>query len=75
MQCHTAEHILCGIIHRLYGLENVGFHLGDDIVTFDVSAPLTKEQLDEVEALANEAVFANIEIEAFFPDKSELENI
>ena len=31
MQCHTAEHILCGIIHRMYGYENVGFHLGDGV--------------------------------------------
>ena len=72
MQCHTAEHILCGIIHSLYGLENVGFHLGDDIVTFDVSAPLTREQLDEVERLANEAVFANIPVETSFPTQNEL---
>ena len=32
MQCHTAEHILCGIINKLHGFSNVGFHLGDDVV-------------------------------------------
>ena len=67
MQCHTAEHILCGIIHRLYGLDNVGFHLGDDEVVFDVSGVLDREQLDRVEQLANEAVFANWPIETIFP--------
>ena len=72
MQCHTAEHILCGIIHRLFGLENVGFHLGDDEVTFDISAPLTREELDKVEALANEAVFSNIGVETLFPTAAEL---
>ncbi len=75
MQCHTAEHILCGIIHRLYGLENVGFHIGDDEVTFDVSAPLTREQLDAVELLANRAVFDNVSVDTFFPTQSELENL
>ena len=45
MQCHTAEHILCGIIHKLFGLDNVGFHLGDDEVTFDVNGVLTREDL------------------------------
>ena len=25
MQKHTGEHIVCGIIHRLYGYENVGY--------------------------------------------------
>lgn len=75
MQCHTAEHILCGIIHRLFGLDNVGFHLGDDEVTFDVSGVLSREQLDRVESLANEAVFANLTVETFFPGTEELPSI
>ena len=75
MQCHTAEHILCGIIHRLYGLDNVGFHLGDDEVTFDVNGVLDREQLNKVEILANEAVFANLKIDTIFPTPDELSKI
>ncbi len=75
MQLHSAEHILCGIIHRLYGLDNVGFHLGADSVIFDISAPLTRADLDRVEELANEAVFSNIEIETYFPKREELSSI
>lgn len=75
MQCHSAEHVLCGIIHRLFGLENVGFHLGSDEVTFDVNGVLTREELDRVEDLANEAVFANIPIETSFPAPSELPSL
>ena len=75
MQCHTAEHILCGIIHRLFGLDNVGFHLGDDEVTFDVNGVLDRRQLDMVESLANEAVFANVKIETVFPSADELLSI
>ena len=74
MQCHTAEHILCGIIHNLYGYSNVGFHLGD-IVTFDIDHLLTKEQLSEVELLANRAVFANLDITAEFPSHDELKGM
>ncbi len=74
MQQHTAEHILSGVIHSLFGYENVGFHLGDDVVTFDIDHPLTREELDRVEDLANEAVFRNIKVEAFFPTKEELKN-
>ena len=75
MQCHTAEHILCGIIHRLFGLDNVGFHLGDDEVTFDVNGVLDREQLNKVEILANEAVFANFKIDTIFPTPDELSKI
>ena len=73
MQCHTAEHILCGFIHRLHGLSNVGFHLGDDEVTFDVDGVLSREELDEIESLANQAVFANVEITTTFPTVNELQ--
>ena len=75
MQCHTAEHILCGIIHRLYGLDNVGFHLGEDEVTFDVNGVLDRPQLDMIEELANNAVFSNMPIETIFPTSEELSNI
>ena len=75
MQCHTAEHILCGIVHRLFGLDNVGFHLGDGEVTFDVNGVLDREQLNKVEILANEAVFANLKIDTIFPTPDELTKI
>ena len=75
MQCHTAEHILCGIIHRLFGLDNVGFHLGADEVTFDVNGVLTREDLDKVEELANNSVFSNLSVNTYFPTAEELSSI
>ena len=75
MQCHTAEHILCGIIHRLFGFDNVGFHLGDDEVTFDVNGVLDREQLDRVEDIANNVVFSNVGVETSFPTPDELPSI
>ena len=75
MQCHTAEHILCGIIHKHFGFDNVGFHLGADEVTFDVDGVLDRVQLDRVEQLANEAVFANLKVETEFPVAEELPSI
>ncbi len=75
MQCHTAEHIVSGIIHTLYGYDNVGFHLGRECVTFDTSAPLTREQLSEVERLANEAVYRNLPVTATYPDSETLQSL
>ncbi len=72
MQKHTGEHIVCGIIHRLYGYENVGFHLGSEDVTLDVDGELTREQIDEVEELANRAVAANLAVTAVYPTAQEL---
>ncbi len=67
MQNHTGEHIVSGIIHLLFGLDNVGFHLGHDDVTIDVNGSLTRADLDKVEELANEAVWKNLPIRAEFP--------
>ena len=72
MQCHSGEHILSGIIHSLHGLDNVGFHLGADDVTMDISAPLTRAELDNIERLANEIIYKNVEILASFPDPDTL---
>ncbi len=72
MQKHTGEHIVCGIIHRLYGYENVGFHLGSEDVTLDLDGELTREQLDEVEELANRAVTENRAVTATYPTAEEL---
>ena len=75
MQCHTAEHLLCGFAHKLYGVDNIGFHLGEDEVTMDLSAVLTREQLDRIEILANEAVYANVPITTLFPTAEELSSL
>ena len=72
MRAHTAEHILSGIFHKLYGVENTGFHLGASEVTFDTSLVITKDQLELVERLANEAVIRNLAITEYYPTPEEL---
>ncbi len=67
MQHHTAEHIICGLAHRHYGYENVGFHLGSEDVTLDLSGELTREQLDALETEANIIVAANVAVMAAIP--------
>ncbi len=75
MQQHSAEHIVSGVAHKLYGCENVGFHLSDEIVTLDFDKPLTKAEILEIEKLSNEAVFSNSKINAYYPDTTELASI
>ena len=75
MQCHTAEHILCGLIFKTYGLNNVGFHLGADDVTMDISAPLTWDQLIEIEHRANLIVYENVPVTTVFPTSEELPSL
>jgi alanyl-tRNA synthetase len=72
MQNHSGEHIISGIVHRLYGYKNVGFHLGDGDVTLDFNGVLTRDQLDAIEDEANAIVAANLPVTAYYPDPAEL---
>ena len=72
MQQHTGEHILSGTLHRLFGAENVGFHIGSPYVRMDTSIPLTAAQLAEAEAEANAAVRADTPVHCWVPDPEAL---
>ena len=75
MQNHTGEHIVSGILHAMFGYDNVGFHLGDEVKTLDTSGELTAEQIAAVERRANRAVYENKTVEVTYPDASALENM
>ena len=75
MQNHSGEHIISGIVHRLYGYKNVGFHLGDGDVTLDFNGVLTRAQLDAIEEEANAIVAANLPVKAYYPDPAELSTL
>ena len=75
MQQHTAEHMISGFLHNLYGVENTGFHLGAVDVTLDTSREVSRDELSYVEALVNEAGTQNIKIESCFPSPEELKTI
>ena len=73
MQNHSGEHIVSGLIHNLYGYNNIGFHLSDDEpVTLTVDGKLSAEQIREIEIKANEAIYEDLPITDSYPSKDEL---
>ena len=75
MQDHSAEHIVSGLIHKHFGFENVGFHLGDGYMTADFDGELSEENVTFIETLANEAVYACRSVRAYYPDENELKSL
>lgn len=75
MQNHSGEHLLSGIVHKHYGLDNVGFHMGKDEVTVDFNGPLTLEQIEAAEMEVNELIWRDIPVLESYPSKEELSNI
>lgn len=75
MQQHTGEHIVSGLIHEYFKLNNVGFHLGSEAVTMDFDGVITREQLRMIEHKANEAVAKNLPVKITWPSREELMEI
>ena len=70
MQQHTGQHILSAAFVERLGANTVGFHLSADYATIDVDrAPLSAQDLRDVEARANALVFGDRPVStAFVPD-------
>lgn len=75
MQQHSGEHMFSGLVHGIFGYDNVGFHIGTEAVTMDFNGPLTEEDVHRVELLANQAIWCDQPIEVFIPSREELANI
>ncbi|ASS74556.1 alanyl-tRNA editing protein [Tumebacillus algifaecis] len=73
MQQHTGQHILSAAFEDLFAAETVGFHLGREVTTIDLTvAELTQEMVEQAEAVANRIIFENRPIEARFVTAEEL---
>ncbi len=75
MQNHSGEHIVSGLIHSLFGFDNVGFHLGSQDVTMDYNGILTRDDILKIEYFANKACSENLDIIACYPMADELKNM
>ena len=75
MQQHTGEHIVSGLVNQLFGFNNVGFHLSNETVTMDYDHELTPEQIHRLELLANEAIWKNLPVTAWYPSPDELASL
>lgn len=74
MQNHTGEHLVSGVIHKLFGYNNIGFHMNDQLVTLDVDGTLNGEQVALVEQTVNKALYENRKVTPWFPNPEELKS-
>lgn len=72
MQQHSGEHMVSGIIHARYGYDNVGFHMGSDVITVDLNGMLDEAQLAEIESEVNRKVWEDTPVKISYPTAEEL---
>lgn len=75
MQQHSGEHIMSGLIHARYGLDNVGFHMGPEVTLIDFNGELTAEQVQAVELEANELIWQDVPVQVDFPTADQLQQL
>lgn len=75
MQQHSGEHMVSGVIHEAYGYDNVGFHMGSDVLTIDFNGILDTVQMQEIEALVNKKIWENSKVEITYPSAEELKEL
>ena len=67
--------MVSGCVHRKYGYDNVGFHMGKDAVVIDFNGELDWEQLMEIEEEVNDIVDENRRVEIHYPSREELKTM
>ena len=75
MQQHSGEHIVSGLAHAKYGCDNVGFHMGSDVVTIDLNVELDQQQLEELELEAIRYLWQDRPVQLLYPTSDELERM
>lgn len=75
MEGHTGDHIISGIIHTLFGFENIGFHMGERCIEIDYNGILSEKDVLEVERKANTAIREDHRVHALLPTPEELETM
>lgn len=59
----------------MFGGENVGFHMGDDVMTLDFSVELSAGDIAAAELEANRAVWSDVPVKSLTPPPDELERM
>lgn len=75
MQQHSGEHIVSGMTCSRFHCDNVGFHMGTDLVTIDFNAEISEEEVRQLEADANRYIWEDHPIVITYPTAEELEHI
>lgn len=76
MQQHLGQHLLSAAFEKLFDAKTVGFHLGTEYVTIDVTLEeMSPTQAEKVEYLANQFVMNNLQVKQLYPDVETLEKL
>ena len=71
MQQHLGEHLLSYAFFKLFGANNIGFHMNEEMVTIDLDKELTDEDMLKAELFTNEIIWENRPVTVSYLDSEE----
>ena len=74
MQQHCGEHILSYAAWKLFGANNIGFHMSEGLVTIDLDKELTPDELAQTEDFANREIWLDKPISVSYVPHTALDN-
>ena len=75
MQQHSGEHMVSGLVHEAYGYDNVGFHMGSDVITIDFNGMIDEDQMAQIEEQVNRKIWEDRAVEITYPSSEELKEL
>lgn len=73
MQQHCGEHILSYVAWKLFGANNIGFHMSEGLVTIDLDKELSADELAQVEDFANREIWLDKPISVSYVPHTDLD--
>ena len=76
MQHHSGQHLMSAVFYHCYNYQTMGFHLGKDYATIDISTPtLSNKIIADAETQINKLIYQDIPIRCYFITKEQIDRI
>jgi alanyl-tRNA synthetase len=73
---HSGQHVLSAAFIRLFGMETISFHMGDESCSIDLSTSrLDAHEVGDAETLANDIVLEDRPVDIHFVSRDEAERL
>ncbi|SFC18433.1 alanyl-tRNA editing protein [Clostridium uliginosum] len=75
MNQHLAQHVLSACFFKLFNINTIAVHHGNEVSTIDFQTPLNEEQIKKSERYANKIIGEALKVEFLIPSKKDLKSM
>lgn len=72
---HTGQHLLSAVLLDRWGIQTIGFHIGDDTATIDTDRTVTEEMAEAAVLAVQQAILAGLPVSSFVETAEQLQHL